>query len=99
MSPSPLNPETLAENPQLGILAILQGVLENARLALLEAHSDIWDELSEACYHGTGAEYSVAMVHQINALEGTLAGYFESLERERLAHWRRQDSNKPNDNF
>jgi len=99
MSPSPLNPQTLAENPQLAILAILEDVLEIARLAIVEAHADIWDEQSEASYHGTGAEYSVAMVHQINALEGTLAGYFESLERERLAHWRREDANKPNDNF
>ena len=96
MSPSPPNPETIAENPQLGILAILQSVLDAARLALLEAHPDIWDDLSIASYHGTGAEYSVAMVHQINALEGTLAGYFESLERERLAYWRRQESNNPN---
>jgi len=52
MSPSPLNPQTLAENPQLAILAILEDVLEIARLAIVEAHADIWDEQSEASYHG-----------------------------------------------
>jgi hypothetical protein len=94
-----LSPQTLAEQPQLAILTTLWQVLGTSRLALLEAHGAIWDEESQAPYHGTGAEYSVALVHQIGALEGTLDGYFVSLERERIACWRSKESNHPNANF
>jgi hypothetical protein len=97
MNKIPMSPQTLAENPQLGILAILRDVLVTARLALLEAHMAIWDDLSEASYHGAGAECSVALVHQLDALERTLDAYFETLERERIANWRNRGSGKANE--
>jgi hypothetical protein len=96
---SPLSPQTLAEQPQLAVLTILCQVLGTSRLALLEAHGAIWDEESHASYHGTGAEYSVALVHQIGALEGTLSGYFVSLERERIACCKGKESTRSNTSF
>jgi hypothetical protein len=75
-------PTDLSGDPELGVLSILDSVLEMTTIALVAADED---SVSGPPFE-SGSEqsaYATAIVHQIEALEGTLQGYCQSIRRLR----------------
>jgi hypothetical protein len=76
-------PTDLSGDPELAVLSILDSVLEMTTIALVAADED--SPMSGPPFE-SGSEqnaYATAIVHQIEALEGTLQGYSQSIRRLR----------------
>ena len=67
-------PETLAENPQIAAVEILQKALEVTAFALVTAHLPAEYHTGIPCKDALGA-ITAAILRQIAALEGTLTCY------------------------
>jgi hypothetical protein len=76
-------PTDLSGDPELAVLAILGSVLEMTTIALVAADED--SPMSGPPFESASEQnaYATAIVHQIEALEGTLQGYSQSIRRLR----------------
>ena len=90
MDSSFLNPITLNENPELAALRILKTTLDVVELALRGSYPDSC-ECSER--RPTEQEaYAIVILYQIDALEGMLNEYVESILR--LREWQERERSK-----
>ena len=83
MDSSFLNPITFNENPELAALRILKTTLDVVEIVLRGSYPD-----SSECSERRQSEqeaYAIAILYQIDALEGMLNEYVESIRR--LREW------------
>ncbi len=85
-----LNPETLAENPHIAAVELLEKALDVAAYSLIAAHSPGEPHTGNPSEDILSA-LTMAILNQIDALEATLMSY----ERE-LAHTTRRSSTARN---
>lgn len=79
-------PAELQEDPELAVLRILRTTLSVAELALLSSYPESCEPARSGGSRSEQEAYVTAILHQIEALEGVLDQYVESIRR--LRDWR-----------